>query len=98
MDFNLIILCILQSISFVIRNTSPLAWVVLLLLKAWELRWHDKSKKSPENQYMLLMIVQYIKVFFLIFLPIFTIATALDSIFYGKLTCVPWNFIKVNVF
>ena len=98
MDFNLMMLCILQSISFVIRNTSPIAWVVLLLLKAWELRWHNKDKKSPDNQYMFLMILQYLKVFLVIFLPIFIIATGLDSMFYGKLTCVPWNFIKINVF
>lgn len=34
----------------------------------------------------------------MIFMPIFVIATSLDTLFYGKPTCVPWNFIKINVF
>ena len=33
-DKNLIIVVILQSISFVIRNTSPIGWVVILIYKA----------------------------------------------------------------
>lgn len=35
-DFNMMMVIALQSVSFVIRNTSPIAWVVLLLLKAYE--------------------------------------------------------------
>ena len=35
-DKNLIIVITLQSISFVIRNTSPIAWVFILLFKAYE--------------------------------------------------------------
>ena len=98
MDINLVMLCILQSISFVIRNTSPIAWVVLLLVKMWELRWIKGSGAKPDNMQILNMIMQLLKVFFLIFVPIFIIATALDSMFHGKPTCVPWNFIKINVF
>ena len=40
----------------------------------------------------------YIVGFFVIFLPIFATSVALDSWYYGSLTIVPWNFIKINVF
>ena len=43
-------------------------------------------------------ISNYFKGFFVIFIPIVSLATALDSWYYGKLTIVPWNFVKVNVF
>ena len=43
------------------------------------------------------MIRNYILGFFVIFLPIFGISVLADSLFYEKLTIVPWNFIKTNV-
>jgi len=44
------------------------------------------------------MIKNYIYGFVLIFTPMVGLATAIDSWYYGALTIVPWNFIKVNVF
>jgi len=79
-DFNMIMVIALQSFSFVIRNTSPIAWVVLLLLKAYELGF-------------IKMMKYYIIGFFIIFLPIFLSSIAADSWFYKKLTIVPLNFI-----
>ncbi len=68
-DFNMIMVIALQSFSFVIRNTSPIAWVVLLLLKAYELGF-------------IKMMKYYIIGFFIIFLPIFLSSIAADSWFY----------------
>ena len=84
-DFNLKMVIFLQSVSFIIRNTSPIGWVPILLLKAYSLDFA-------------LLIKHYIIGFFYIFLPLFIISTLLDSWYYGVLTVVPWNFIKVNVF
>ena len=44
------------------------------------------------------MIKNYIVGFLLIFAPMVAAATAIDSWYYGALTIVPWNFIKINVF
>lgn len=84
-DKNLVIVISLQSLSFVIRNTSPIGWVPILLCKAWELGFAK-------------VIRNYLIGFVIIFMPIFGITTCLDSYYYGTLTIVPWNFIKVNVF
>lgn len=84
-DRSLVIVIALQSFSFVIRNTSPIGWVVLLTLKAL-------------RSDFVIMFKNYIIGFIMIFLPIFSVSIALDSWYYGKLTIVPWNFIRVNVF
>jgi hypothetical protein len=83
-DLNLVLLVALQSLSFVIRNTSPIGWVPVLLCNMMFL--------GPK-----IMIWNYLKSFVLIFVPILGVATALDSYYYAKFTFVPWNFIKVNV-
>ena len=44
------------------------------------------------------VMVNYLIGAMIIFLPIFGISVAADSYYYGKMTNVPWNFIKVNVF
>ena len=61
------------------------------------MRWINKGPQ-PELKYFFYMIGEYIKVFFCIFIPIFFAAAFLDSWFYGLPTCVPYNFIEVNVF
>lgn len=76
---------VLQSLSFVVRNTSPIGWVPILIVKALEIGF-------------MATLSNYILGFITIFLPMFSLATFLDSKFYGTLTIVPWNFIKVNVF
>lgn len=81
---ELILVVVLQSLSFVLRNTSPIAWSVLLTVKAVELGFFK-------------MYFIYLIYFFIIFLPIFAASIYFDSIFYGKLTVVPWNFIKFNI-
>lgn len=83
-DKNLIIVIALQSFSFTIRNTSPIGWVFILLLKAYQFG-------------LFTMLKNYILGFIFIFAPIFGLSVALDSWFYGELAIVPYNFIKVNV-
>lgn len=68
-----------------IRNTAPIGWVPILLLKAGEI---DSAA----------VIINYVIGAMTIFLPIFGTSVALDSLYYGEFTVVPWNFIKVNVF
>jgi len=38
-DKNVIMVILLQSISFVIRNTSPMGWIFILLFKAYEINF-----------------------------------------------------------
>ena len=71
--------------SFVIRNTSPIGWVPILLMKAGEIDFAT-------------VMVNYVNGALIIFLPIFGISVAADSYYYGEMTIVPWNFIKINVF
>lgn len=93
-DKNLVMVVILQSISFVIRNTSPIGWVVILLYKACYTNGGSPNAKTEFWK----MIRNYILSFFVIFLPIFALSIWLDSKFYGSFTVVPYNFINVNVF
>jgi phosphatidylinositol glycan class B len=93
-DKNLVMVVILQSISFVIRNTSPIGWVVILLYKACYTNGGSPNVKTEFWK----MIQNYILSFFVIFLPIFGLSIWLDSKFYGSFTVVPYNFINVNVF
>jgi len=95
-DKNFGMVVILQSISFIIRNTSPIGWVVILLYKACYSKGFNPNFKLPEFGSM---IQNYFLGFFAFFLPIFLISIMLDSEYYeGKLTVVPYNFINVNVF
>ena len=82
---DLCALIFLQSFSFVIRNTSPIGWLPILLAKAYEHGFRA-------------VMTNYIIGFVFITLPIVGFSVWLDSSFYGELTIVPWNFIKVNVF
>jgi GPI mannosyltransferase 3 len=84
-DSNLCLVIGLQSLSFILRNTSPIGWVPILLYKAYQV--------GPCK-----MLGNYLVGFLLIFAPMVGAATAIDSWYYGALTIVPWNFIKVNVF
>lgn len=86
-DKHMFAVIALQSFSFVIRNTSPIPWVLILLAKAYE--------KGFWN-----VIQCYIIGFFVIFLPMVVFSFAADSKFYGgdSWTIVPMNFIRVNVF
>ena len=61
-----------------------MGWIFILLLKAYEINFW----KCTWN---------YVKGFFVVFLPVFATSVALDSYFYGEFTIVPYNFIKVNV-
>lgn len=82
-DRNVVVVIFLQSLSFIIRNTSPIPWVPVLLIKA-----HQYGKGVIQN---------YFLGFVCIFLPLFAFAVFADSYFYGELTIVPWNFIKINL-
>ena len=81
----------LQSISFVVRNTSPIGWVVILLLKAFEI---GQKKHLIDG---LGVIYTYAVGFLLVFLPVVGLSVLADSKFYGELSVVAWNFVKVNV-
>jgi phosphatidylinositol glycan class B len=84
-DSNIVIVILLQTLSFVIRNTSPIGWVPILFIKAYELDFWN-------------LIKNYLIGFFVIFLPIVLVSTYFDSLYYGSFTLVPWNFVKINVF
>lgn len=69
------------TISFMIRNTSPIGWVPLLLIKIVK----DKS------------LVAFIISGIVVFIPIVCFCTILDSIYYGELTFTAYNFLKANL-
>ena len=75
----------LQTFSFIIRNTSPIGWVPILLIKAFELGFLD-------------IIKLYVIGFFTTFLPLVIASVLLDSWYYNSWTFVPWNFVRINVF
>jgi hypothetical protein len=68
-----------------VRNTAPIGWILLLILKAFQLN-------SPSR-----IFLNYILGFIMIFMPLVTTATYADSLWYGELKIVPWNFLKVNL-
>jgi hypothetical protein len=66
-DRNMVIVVALQSLSFVVRNTSPIGWVGILLLK------------GVEKGNLFKICLNYLMAFVLIFIPIVGISIAADS-------------------
>lgn len=64
-----------------IRNTSPIGWVPLLLIKIIK----DWS------------LTAFILAGILVFIPIVCFCTMLDSIYYGEVTFTAYNFLKSNL-
>lgn len=72
----------LISLSFMMRNTSPVGWIPLLILKIVQ----DKS-------FMAFLISGFV-----VALPIMGFCVALDSIYFGELTITSLNFLKMNLY
>lgn len=75
------IMTALLTISFMIRNTSPIGWIPLLVLKIFK----DGS------------FIPFLFSGILVFFPIIGFCTLLDSLYYGELTFTSLNFVKANL-
>lgn len=71
----------LITISFIIRNTSVIPWIVPIL-------WMIISKKLSKEFFLSGLIVA---------LPLILFSITVDSIYYGKFTIVAYNFYEFNV-
>lgn len=81
-DINLIMLTGTLTLSFVVRCTSPLAWIAVILIKIVV----DRSIKS------------FIMAALFVFLPLLTFSVALDSYYFGEFPVfTALNFLKINV-
>ncbi len=81
-DKNIVKLTFLLTISFMIRNTSPIGWPPLILIKMMK----DRSW------------IPFILAFFLVFLPVVFLSITVDSYFYGEFPVITsLNFMRVNL-
>ncbi|CDW78313.1 UNKNOWN [Stylonychia lemnae] len=80
-DGNTMKMTALISISFMIRNTSPVGWIPLLLLKIL----YEKS------------LLPFIKAGFVIAIPVILFSILLDSIYFGEFTVTSYNFLRANI-
>jgi hypothetical protein len=80
---NYVIITVLLSINFMIRNTSAISWVPLFLIKIF--------KKNSFKALLTSLI--------LIAIPVVSLCVLLDSYFYGMdhITITPLNFLYYNV-
>lgn len=78
---NSAVMTFLISLSFLMRNSSAVPWIPLLMYKVF---WQRNFK---------LILVTGIS----IAIPTVIASIAMDSWFYGKLTIVALNFLKFNV-
>ena len=70
MSFSVVLFTLLLTISFIMRNTSPVGWIPLLLIQV------SQNYKT---------LVWYVVTFFTAFVPLFTFAIYLDSRYYQVL-------------
>jgi phosphatidylinositol glycan class B len=81
-DRNIVFLTFLLTLSFMIRNTSPIGWPPLILIKIIK----DRS------------LLPFICAFVLVFIPVVFLSVALDSYYYGEFPVITsLNFMRVNV-
>jgi hypothetical protein len=80
-DKNVKVFTALMTASLMIRCTAPLGWVPLILYKIF-------VKKS---------MVAFIKSGIIIAIPSLVIMTIIDSMYYGKITFVPYTFMYKNL-
>lgn len=66
-DLNVVWMMCAMTVSFVVRNTSPIGWPLALLIKAV----HDRS------------LIPFAIAGITVFLPIMGLATVMDSFYYG---------------
>jgi phosphatidylinositol glycan class B len=71
----------LITLSFMIRNTSPVGWLPLLL-----------HKIVYENAFRSFLIAGII-----VALPLISFCITLDSLYYGEITITSYNFVKANL-
>jgi hypothetical protein len=72
----------LITISFMMRNTSPVGWIPLLILKIVQ-----------NNSFCAFLISGFV-----VALPIIAACIALDSFYFGELTITSLNFLKANLY
>lgn len=72
----------LISLSFMMRNTSPVGWIPLLLLKIFQ-----------DNSFIAFVIAGII-----VALPIIGLCIFLDSLYFGELTITSLNFLRANLY
>ena len=80
-DKNFAIVVVLQSISFIIRNTSPIGWVVILFYKACYSKGFNPNIKITDFGRMM---QNYMLGFFAFTLPILLISIMLDTEYYNN--------------
>jgi phosphatidylinositol glycan class B len=81
-DKNIVYLTFFLTVSFMIRNTSPLGWPPMILIKMLK----DRS------------YVPFILAFITIFIPVVIASTLLDSYYYNEFPVITsLNFMRVNV-
>lgn len=83
-DHNIVLLTASLTLSFMIRNTSPVGWPPLIALKLF----HDRS------------LVTFIKAGVLIAVPVILLCVLADSFYYGMEhfpVLTGYNFMNVNV-
>lgn len=69
------------TIALMVRNSSPIGWIPLILCKVI----YNRS------------IANYVESAVRVFIPTLLVCILLDSIYFGHLTITAWNFFKVNV-
>lgn len=81
-DKNIVMLTFLLTLSFMIRNTSPIGWPPLILIKVIK----DRSW------------IPFLLAFVLVFIPVAFLSVAIDSYYYGVFPVITsLNFMRVNV-
>lgn len=81
-DKNIVKLTCLLTISFMIRNTSPIGWPPLILIKIIK----DRSW------------IPFILALIIVFIPVVFLSIAVDSYFYGEFPVITsLNFMRVNL-
>jgi hypothetical protein len=82
LDYSTAAFTAVLSTCVMIRCTSPIGWIPLLLIKVI----YEKS------------FMPFLKSLFVVGIPVLSILVAMDSIFYNEFTLTPLNFVYVNVF
>jgi len=80
-NWQALLFTLLVTYSFILRNSSAIGFIPLILHKAFYQRNFKMFALSG----------------ILVALPLILITVAADSIYYGKLTFSSWNFLKFNV-
>lgn len=71
----------LISVSFLMRNTSPVGWIPLLALKIVQ-----------DNSFCAFAVAGVV-----VAIPIIGFCVFLDSIYFGELTLTSYNFLRANI-